>query len=72
MHRPTRFRSNLPTQSNAHPVLQHFRPEGHDSSEEQKLSLSTGHSAGDSNIGHMPGRGDPGTAPKTVNKRDHD
>ena len=53
-----RWRSNLPTQSNSHPMLQHFRPVGQLSSEEQKLCTSTGHSGGGTNIGHMPGRVD--------------
>ena len=37
---------------------QHLSFEGQPSSEEQKFSASSGHSAGASTSGHLPGRGD--------------
>lgn len=45
--------SNLPTQSNSQPVLQHFNPVGQVLSSSQKFSTSGGHSAGASNVGHV-------------------
>ena len=47
--------SNLPTQSSSHPVSQHFSPDGQELSSVQKFSTSSGHSAGFSKTGHMPG-----------------
>ena len=38
-------------------MLQHFNPSGQELSFLQKSSLSSGHSAGASNTGHVPGRG---------------
>ena len=50
---------NLPTQSNSsHPFLQHFRPVGQPSSEEQECFTSSGHSNAAWKTGHLPGRGD--------------
>ena len=45
--------SNLPTQSNLHPVLQHFSPDGQELSFVQRISTSSGHSAGFSKTGHI-------------------
>lgn len=48
---------NLPIQSFSQPVLQHFSPARQELSSVQKLSTSSGHSAGLSKVGHMPGPG---------------
>ena len=43
---------NLPTQLSPHPLLQHFKPAGHEESFLQKISGSPGHSAGGRKTGH--------------------
>ena len=47
--------SDIPTQSLSHPVLQHFKLLGQLLSSVQKWSTSSGHSAGGSKAGHLPG-----------------
>ena len=56
-HFVRRRMSNLPTQSNSQPVRQHFNPVGQCESSPQTFSTSSGHSAGVSNVGHVPGGG---------------